>query len=209
MKRKGFFITLEGLDGCGKTTISKALYQHLDQMQIPVIYTREPGGIEIAEEIRKIILNKDYVAMDNRCEALLYAACRRQHLIEKIIPMLNKGYVVICDRFIDSSLAYQGIARNIGIQEILSINEFAIEGYYPDLTLYLSVDLEEAKRRSAKRKEMDRIELEGNDFFKEVYNGYEYCVEKYPGRICKIDASLDVELVKQTCIRKVLELINE
>ena len=134
---KGLFITFEGNDGSGKTTISKNIYEKLKKMGYPVIYTREPGGIDIAEQIRNVILNPKNTAMDARCEALLYAASRRQHLVEKVLPALDKGQIVLCDRFLDSSLVYQGIARGIGVQEVYDINAFAIEGHLPDATIFL------------------------------------------------------------------------
>ena len=144
---KGLFITFEGNDGSGKTTISKKVYEALLEKNYPVIYTREPGGIEIAEKIRTIILDPNHTAMDARCEALLYAASRRQHLIEKVLPALETGKIVLCDRFIDSSLAYQGIGRGIGIDEVLKINQFAIESYMPDATFFLRVSLETGMQR--------------------------------------------------------------
>ena len=139
---KGLFITFEGNDGSGKTTISKLAYEKLKAMGYPVLYTREPGGIDIAEQIRSIILDPANTAMDERCEALLYAASRRQHLIEKVLPALKEGKIVLCDRFVDSSLVYQGIARGIGVEEVFAINQFAIEGHLPDATVFLSVDFE-------------------------------------------------------------------
>ena len=137
--KKGYFITFEGPDGSGKTTVSTAVAKRLQEAGIESIYTREPGGIEIAEQIRSVILDPANTAMDSKTEALLYAAARRQHLIEKVLPALEAGKVVICDRFVDSSLAYQGFGRNLGIEEVLSINEFAIEGHWPDKTLYLDL----------------------------------------------------------------------
>ena len=128
--KKGYFITFEGPDGSGKTTVSTAVAKRLQEAGIESIYTREPGGIEIAEQIRSVILDPANTAMDSKTEALLYAAARRQHLIEKVLPALEAGKVVICDRFVDSSLAYQGVGRNLGIEEVLSINEFAIEGHW-------------------------------------------------------------------------------
>ena len=133
---KGLFITFEGNDGSGKTTISKLAYERLKEMGYPVIYTREPGGIDIAEQIRKVILDPANTAMDERCEALLYAASRRQHLVEKVLPALNEGSIVLCDRFVDSSLAYQGVARNLGIDEVYNMNLFAIKDVMPDKTLF-------------------------------------------------------------------------
>lgn len=132
--KKGVFITVEGPEGAGKTTIIEMLADELEREGHRVLKTREPGGIEIAEQIRKVILDKSNTAMDPRTEALLYAAARRQHLVEKVKPALESGMIVICDRFIDSSLAYQGYARGLGIEEVFSINRFAIEGMMPELT---------------------------------------------------------------------------
>lgn len=130
--KKGLFVTLEGPEGSGKSTIIKMIEEDLNKSKIEYVSTREPGGIDIAEQIREVILNKSNTAMDKRTEALLYAASRRQHMAEKVIPALEDGKIVICDRFIDSSLAYQGYARGIGMDEVMKINEFAIEGYMPD-----------------------------------------------------------------------------
>ena len=130
--KKGVFITFEGNDGAGKTTVCKVIYKKLLEQGYDVIYTREPGGSQIAEKIRDILLNTHNQSMDPRTEALLYAASRRQHLVEKILPALEKKQIVLCDRFIDSSLAYQGYARKIGMSSIWSINQFAIDGHMPD-----------------------------------------------------------------------------
>lgn len=149
--RKGLFITFEGNDGCGKTTVSTKVYESLKEKGEPVVYTREPGGIDIAEQIRAVILDPNNTAMDARTEALLYAASRRQHLTEKILPALAEGKIVLCDRFIDSSLAYQGIGRGIGMDEVLQINEFAIENHMPDATIFFSVSLETGWKRVSQR----------------------------------------------------------
>lgn len=159
--------------------------------------TREPGGINIAEQIRNVILDKNNTAMDGRTEALLYAASRRQHMFEKVIPALKNGKVVICDRFVDSSLAYQGYARGLGIDEVMKINEFAIEGYMPNLTLYLDINPEIGLDRIAKNKdrEVNRLDLEKLDFHKRVREGYLILLEKYPDRIKKINAERSIEVV--------------
>mgnify|MGYP002519934807 CR=1 FL=1 len=133
------FVTIEGPEGSGKTTIGKKIVEQLMNDGYEVIYTREPGGIEIAEQIRQVILDVNNTNMDPRTEALLYAASRRQHLIEKIVPAIKDNKIIICDRFVDSSLAYQGHARNIGIDEVLSINSFAIDGKMPDLTIFFDL----------------------------------------------------------------------
>ncbi len=135
---RGIFITFEGPDGAGKSTIIDMVAKQLGN----VLLTREPGGIDIAEQIRAVILNKENTAMDPRTEALLYAAARRQHLIEKVRPALDEGKIVLCDRFVDSSLAYQGYARGLGIEEVFAINQFAIENLMPELTIYFEIEPE-------------------------------------------------------------------
>lgn len=187
---KGLFITFEGPEGAGKSTIIKRVMDDLAQRGFDVILTREPGGIEIAEKIRSIILDKRHTMMDGRTEALLYAAARRQHLVEKIIPALEKGQIVLCDRFIDSSLAYQGYARNLGVDEVLSINQFAIDGYMPDVTLYLDVAPEVGLERINKNKdrEVNRLDLEALDFHHKVHKGYKQLLNRFPERITPINA---------------------
>jgi dTMP kinase len=135
-----YFITLEGVEGSGKSTLINFIRDSIESNGKKVVVTREPGGIDIAEQIRSVILDKKNIKMDGRTEALLYAAARRQHLVETVIPSLNEGNIVLCDRFIDSSLAYQGYARGLGINEVFSVNKFAIEDLMPDLTLYLDLD---------------------------------------------------------------------
>ena len=142
MIQKGVFITFEGPEGAGKTTVIKELYKRMEEQGLKVILTREPGGIRIAEKIREIILDNDHQEMDAKTEALLYAAARRQHLVEKVVPALQDGMIVLCDRFVDSSLAYQGHARGLGIDEVLSINEFAIGDTMPDLTVFFDINPE-------------------------------------------------------------------
>lgn len=205
---KGLFITFEGNDGSGKTTISKKVYEALLEKSYPVIYTREPGGIEIAEKIRTIILDPNHTAMDARCEALLYAASRRQHLIEKVLPALETGKIVLCDRFIDSSLAYQGIGRGIGIDEVLKINQFAIESYMPDATFFLRVSLVTGMQRVNARGNLDRMDLEANDFHCRVSEGYEKVKEMFAERMIEIDAEADIETVFRETLVKCEELIN-
>ncbi|MDF9825102.1 dTMP kinase [Breznakia sp. PF5-3] len=205
---KGKFITFEGNDGCGKTTISNRVYNQLLEDGYDVIFTREPGGIDIAEQIREVILNPENTAMDARCEALLYAAARRQHLIEKVLPALADGKIVICDRFIDSSLAYQGAARGLGMDEIYQINEFAIDGNMPYATILLRVDAETGLKRIASRKDKDRLDVEGEKFHKLVAQGYDEVAKRYPQRIHVIDATLDEDEVFKNTYMLVKELVE-
>ena len=146
------FITFEGPDGSGKSTIIKKVYEKLINDGFDIVLTREPGGTPIAEKIRDIILDNSNVALDARTEALLYAASRRQHLVEKIRPALKEGKIVLCDRFLDSSLAYQGGGRNLGVQNVLNINLFATENTYPDLTLFFDIDPELGLKRVSQDK---------------------------------------------------------
>jgi len=194
---KGFFITFEGPEGAGKSTIIKQIKDDLAQKGVDVVLTREPGGIEIAEKIRAIILDKNHTMMDGRTEALLYAAARRQHLVEKVIPAVENGQIVLCDRFIDSSLAYQGYARGLGIDEVLSINQFAIEGYMPHITLFLDVTPEIGLERINKNsgREVNRLDLETMDFHHKVYEGYRQLLSRFPERIVQINAERSEEEV--------------
>lgn len=205
---KGLFLTFEGNDGCGKTTITSKIYEALLQEGYPVIMTREPGGIQIAEQIREVILNPENTAMDARSEALLYAAARRQHLVEKVVPALEAGKIVLCDRFIDSSLAYQGVARGLGIEEVYHVNEFAIDSYMPDATIFLKVDAEVGLARIASRQNKDRLDEEGETFHRLVAKGYEQVITMYPERIKVVNAEQDVESVYKDVYALVKELVK-
>ncbi len=207
----GLFITLEGGEGSGKTTVLKEIARQLQDQGYDVVTTREPGGIRIAEQIREVILHPDHQEMDERTEALLYAAARRQHLIEKILPALASGKVVLCDRFIDSSLAYQGYARGIGIEEVWEMNAFALDGHMPDLTLYLDLSPEEGLRRiyANERREINRLDLEDLTFHRRVQEGYERVMELFPKRIKRICASRPIEEVVTKAMACVEEKIKE
>ena len=185
------FITFEGGEGCGKSTVLKAIKERLESEGVSVVLTREPGGTPIAEQIRNVILDKGNTAMDGRTEALLYAASRRQHLVEKIWPALQEGKTVLCDRYLDSSLAYQGGARCLGIDEVLSINLFATEGTYPDLTLLFDLEPEQGLARIAanQNREVNRLDLEKLDFHHQVRNNFLALAKRYPDRYVIIDAS--------------------
>ena len=209
--KKGIFITLEGPEGAGKTTVVNLLSQKLEAEGYRVLQTREPGGIDIAEQIRKVILDKQNTAMDPRTEALLYAAARRQHLVEKVLPALEENYIILCDRFVDSSLAYQGYARGLGIDEVFSINSFAIDGKMPKLTLYFDIEPELGLERinQHKGREVNRLDLEELEFHHKVREGYHKLINRDPKRIYKIDASKSIEQVLQEAEQKVREVIEQ
>ncbi|MCJ0536616.1 dTMP kinase [Enterococcus cecorum] len=204
----GLFITIEGPDGAGKTTVLNELFPRLQMIaKKEIIKTREPGGVLIAEKIRQIILNPDHRQMDERTEALLYAAARRQHLVEVIIPALNEGKIVICDRFVDSSLTYQGAGRRIGMKEIAQINEFATEGLEPDFTLYLDVDSDTGLRRiqNHRKQDVDRLDLEGLEFHQRVRHAYLKLAEENPVRIHRIDAKMSLQEVVESSFSAIVE----
>jgi dTMP kinase len=199
MVQKGVFITFEGPEGAGKTTVIKNLYKRLVDEGQKVVLTREPGGIRIAEKIREIILDNDHQEMDAKTEALLYAAARRQHLAEKVVPALRDGIIVLCDRFVDSSLAYQGHARGLGIDAVLSINEFAIGETMPDLTVFFDIKPEVGLARIAAndKREENRLDKESLHFHQKVYEGYQELIQRYPERIQVTDASYSQEQVTE------------
>lgn len=208
--KQGIFITIEGPEGAGKTTVLKLVGESLENLGLDVVLTREPGGIPIAEQIREVILNKENIAMDGRTEALLYAAARRQHLIEKVVPALNTGKIVLCDRFIDSSLAYQGYARGLGIDEVYSINQFAIEGLMPQLTIYFDIDPAEGLKRIKKSgiREINRLDLEELQFHEKVRDGYKMAIEREKSRFFVVDASLPIEEVTEAVKEKILFVLK-
>lgn len=191
------FITFEGPEGAGKTTVIQKITERLKQENIKVLSTREPGGIEIAEKIRAVILDPEHTAMDERTEALLYAAARSQHYFEKVRPALDEGKLVICDRFIDSSLAYQGYARGIGVDEVLAINEFAIGKKLPDVTILfdLAPEIGLARIQANGEREVNRLDVESLAFHQKVREGYKLLVKRYPERIKVVNAEQSVEQV--------------
>ncbi len=177
---KGKFITFEGCEGSGKSTQLRFLGEYLTQKGVDFVMTREPGGSEIAEDIRRIILNGRYTAMCDECEALLYAAARVQHLKEVVAPALESGKLVVCDRFVDSSFAYQGYARGLGERFISDINRFAIQNYSPDLTIFLDISPKAAFERKHGADSSDRMESLGLEFHEKVYEGYKKLEGKFP-----------------------------
>ena len=205
---KGYFITLEGPDGSGKSTVAGIIIDRLIKDGYEVVHTREPGGIEISEQIRNIILDPKNTAMDAKTEALLYAASRRQHLVERVFPAVEAGKIVICERFLDSSLAYQGYGRQIGAEEVLGINLFAIDNTYPDLTIYLDIDEQAGLDRLKDREFKDRLDQESIDFHHRVNEGYKKVVEKFSDRIKVVDASKTIDEVCEDVYALILGLIN-
>ncbi|MGM9858369.1 MAG: dTMP kinase [Bacilli bacterium] len=205
------FITIEGTEGSGKTTVAKELAKLLTTNGYEVVHTREPGGTPISESIRNVILDKNNTSMDGRTEALLYAASRRQHLVEKIWPALKEGKIVLCDRFLDSSLAYQGYARGLGYDEVLNINLFATENTYPDLTLFFVIQPEEGLQRIAKNKnrEVNRLDLEKLPFHQKVYDAFIELSKKFPERYVTIDASQSLEKVISDAYNAILERLGK
>jgi dTMP kinase len=203
MNNQGFFITIEGPEGAGKTTVMSDVVAQLTAEGYEIVSTREPGGIRISENIREVILNNTYTEMDGRTEALLYAAARRQHLVEKIAPALKDNKIVLCDRFIDASLAYQGYARGLGIDEVLSINEFAIGKLMPDLTLLFDLEPSIGLNRIAKHddREKNRLDVESLAFHESVREGYQEVVKRYPHRIHVIDASKSQDEVTKNVLK--------
>ncbi|AKP02355.1 dTMP kinase [Companilactobacillus pabuli] len=194
----GIFISFEGPDGAGKTTALEKLLPLLkERTDKEVVLSREPGGSIIAEKIRKIILDIHDEEMDPRTEALLYAAARRQHLVDAVLPALDEGKVMLSDRFVDSSIAYQGGGRQIGTKEVTEINDFAIDGHLPDLTIYFDVTPDVGLSRIRKDHEgaMDRLEKEALSFHQRVYDSYMEIVKNNPDRIKTIDAAQPVEKV--------------
>jgi len=188
---KGFFITMEGTDGSGKTTQIELLARYLDEKGIKNLVTREPGGTRIGDRIREILLEKEYTEMRGETEVLLYAASRAQHVAQVILPALKEGYTVLCDRFVDASIAYQGEGRGIDADRIVGINEIATMGLKPHLTILLDIDPRTGLKRKRNKQNRDRMEKEEIEFYDRVRRGYLKLAEREPERIKKVDASRD------------------
>lgn len=205
------FITFEGPEGSGKTTVSNIIEKRLEEIGYSVVHTREPGGTPIAEQIRNIILDKANTKLDARAEALLYAASRRQHLVEKVWPALKEGKIVICDRYIDSSLAYQGGARGLGVDNVLNINMFATEGTFPDMTLLFDIKPEDGLNRIAinANREVNRLDLEKIEFHKSVRETFLKLASQYKERYVIIDASKPLEEVIENTWKEILKKLGK
>jgi len=193
---KGKFITIEGIDGAGKTTQIQLMKEFLERNHQKVLVTREPGGTVIGEKIRQVVLDPQHQEMSYTTEALLYAASRGQLVKQVIMPALDRGEIVICDRYVDSSLVYQGRGRNLGFEAVKAINDFATQGLEPDLTLFLEISPEEGLKRVASRGEGDRLDQEKAAFHHQAYEAYHDLIEKYPQRIHVIQADGDVASIQ-------------
>lgn len=200
------FITIEGCDGVGKTHQTRRLKEYCEQMGYDVVFTREPGGSDIAEQIRRIILNADNSGMDDMCEAFLYAAARIQHLKDIVKPALEQGKVVFCDRFVHSSYVYQGLGRGLGLDKIVNLNQIAVGDYMPDFTVFLDLSPEQAFLRKGGADKSDRMEAVDLSFHKQVYQGYKMLIQAQPDKFEVIDASGTAEqtqqLLRQALIRR-------
>lgn len=203
---KGFFISVEGPDGSGKSTQIEFIKEFFRERNIDFVFTREPGGTSIGEKIRTILLDTDNVEMDAMTEAMLYAAARAQDVAEVIMPALEAGKVVICDRFVDSSIAYQGYGRALG-DSVRHINSYAVRHCMPDLTFLMKLDPEVGKHR-IKTELQDRLEAEREAFHREVYRGYLELEAACPERIFGIDASRSIDEIKADVCLKLEELLS-
>ncbi|MFT8458318.1 MAG: dTMP kinase [Liquorilactobacillus ghanensis] len=204
---KGKFVTFEGLDGSGKTSVLNRLENYLQQKtSANYLLTREPGGNQIAEQIRRLLLGAGSLKMDARTEALLYAAARRQHLVETVLPALTVGKFVLCDRYVDSSIAYQGAGRQLGETEIARLNEFATDGLQPDLTVYFDVPPTVGLERINlhRSNQINRLDQESKDFYQRVRKSYLRLATDFPKRFVTIDATAELTEVS----RQTLELLQ-
>lgn len=202
---KGKFITFEGCDGCGKSTQLKLFSEYLTEQGVAHIFTREPGGGKISEAIREILLNGKNAEMTDECEALLYAAARAQHLADRVSPALNEGKLVICDRYVDSSFAYQAYGRNLGTEFIGKINAFALENFLPDATVFIDLTPEEAFVRKHGADENDRLEQAGMAFHNRVYQGFDEMAKANPNRFIRVDGRQTPEAIFAEILQKLKE----
>lgn len=205
----GLFITMEGIDGAGKTTQTKLLADYLKKYGFDVTCTREPGGNPISEKIRNIIIDIENKDITDLTEAFLYAASRAQLTNKVILPALKEGNIVICDRYLDSNLVYQGIARGIGEDIIMDINKYSTYNLVPDVTFFLKVTPKKGLARKKRQEKLDRIESEKFYFHKKVYDGYLEIADKYKERIITINANRDVEVIHKDIIKHIDYILAE
>ena len=201
--KRGKFITFEGCDGSGKSTQARLLFEYLQKNGVDCVLTREPGGGKISESIRAIILDGKNTEMSDECEALLYAAARAQHLQEVVEPALASGKVVVCDRYVDSSFAYQATARGLGDEFISKINAFALEKYLPDVTFFVDLTAEDAFQRKHGADKNDRLEQAGLAFHQKVYEGFIKRVENEPERFVRLDGKKSISQLHLDVIEKI------
>lgn len=206
MVKRGYFITFEGADGCGKTTQLELLADYLKEKNKEVIITREPGAKGLGEKIREILLNYDGEVSD-RCESFLFLADRAQHIDMIVNPAVEAGKIVLCDRHIDSSVAYQGYGRGLDIEQIDRLNMLATNGRRPDLTLVFDIDVETSMKRVGKEK--DRMESAGVEFFNRVREGYLELAKQEPERICVLDATKSIEEIHSEVVKIIEEYCNK
>ena len=203
---KGKFITFEGSEGSGKSTQIELAQQYLESKGKNVLFLREPGGVKISENIRSILLDPETKDMTDECETLLYMAARAQLVSEIIIPALNSGKVILCDRFLDSTVAYQGYGNGVDIEKIKNIGEFVTQGFYPDLTFLFDLNVEEGFARINRSK--DRIEQRGLDYHSRVRSGYLEIAKSEPDRVKLIDARKSKEEIQSVVQKHIDQLLN-
>ena len=206
---RGFFLTVEGMDGSGKTTQINRLYASLNRLGYDVLQTREPGGCKISEKIRNLVLTTEFMEMSDPCEALLYAAARAQHVHEVIRPMVKTGKLVLCDRFVDSSIAYQGGGRELGVKEVGDINAFAIREMIPDATIYLRMDSMQAMNRRRSASKPDRLESQPDAFYERTRKAYDRLMNDYPQRYITVDGAKPIDELAEDILRAVLPRLME
>jgi len=208
-KGRSFFISFEGVEGSGKTTQVNMLHAHLLRMNVEVVATHEPGGTRIGEEIKRLILDSTFREMHAMTETILYAADRSQHYFEIIKPALDTGKVVICDRFIDSTLAYQGVARRVGMEGVQNLNEWITNDLYPDLTFLLDIPYRLGlKRIQARKAELDRIESEGQAFHEQVQEAYKTLAKFFPNRFKVLNGADKPENIHHLVMQDVTQLLG-
>ncbi|MGE9212277.1 MULTISPECIES: dTMP kinase [Exiguobacterium] len=206
---KGMFITVEGPDGSGKTTQLQLLVQSLTEQGYEVVVTREPGGTKVGNSIREVLLSPQHDEMTPRVEMMLYAASRAQNIDQVIRPALHRGAVVVCDRFVDASIAYQGYGLQYDLSQILSLNDWATAGIKPDLTFLFDLTPDQASHRMKDRGQLDRIESRDESFHQRVYEGFQILLEQHPERMVRIDANASIETIQDEVLDITLERLKE
>lgn len=203
------FITVEGPDGSGKSTQLQLLVESLKQKGYDIVVTREPGGTTVGNQIREVLLSPDHHEMTPRVEMMLYAASRAQNVEQVIRPALERGAIVLCDRFIDASIAYQGYGLQYDLDQIQSLNEWATNGLTPDLTFLFDLSPERANARMKDRGQLDRIESRDQAFHERVYEGFQTLLKQYPERIIRVDADQSIECIQDEVLDYTIERLQQ